>query len=90
MDIMVNDKMEWVIKNGDICIDESPAQVDNLLIIQLNKGQNKTFPTLGCDPFKLINSPVGNDVLIREITEQIKSDGRTVKVTIEGENINIE
>ena len=97
--ILINDSNEIVISpvrdsegliTSGIVVEDSVYQQIRL-IIELQKGEIKQYPTLGFGLQNYLKAPNGdNQKFIAELTKQLKSDGIDARITIENGKFEVE
>ena len=86
-DILLDDKLDLRIENGDFVVDESTYQHQQLLLM-MEKGELKNFPTTGVASKRYLES--GNPSnYAREIRQEFIADGMKVNEINISENLEI-
>lgn len=81
-DILLDDKGDLKIVNGDFVIGDSENQEIETLLVNA-KGEFKEFPTTCADIERLVKSRAGQTAVLKEIKKQLKEDNfdfSTVKI----------
>lgn len=89
-DILIGTDGDLLIQSGNLVFGEADSQnLENLLL--LNVGDLKWNPMLGCGMIRLTNSRINPQILIRDITLNLKADGwKDIKVSITGMDIKVD
>jgi len=86
-DILLNEKFEPILTNGDFTIGESTYQHQKLLLFA-DKGEFKAYPASGVGSRRFLEN-FRSDDFAREIRLEFMADGMTVNTLKIGENLEI-
>ncbi|RQO37954.1 hypothetical protein DBR39_13790 [Chryseobacterium sp. KBW03] len=87
-DIILTEKLEPLIENGDFIIDESTYQHQNILLLA-DKGQFKASPLVGVGAQRYLEGSNIND-FAREIRQEFQRDGMVVRSLQIGADLKIQ
>lgn len=74
-DILLDDDGDLKLENGDFVIGDSLEQ-EVALLLQLNKGEIKLDPLVGCDLIKIMKSNASNIEIKKIVKLQLSRDGK--------------
>lgn len=86
-DILLDENLDLVFKNGDFSIGESTAQHQKLLILS-DKGELKANPKQGVGARKYLETHKPDD-FAREIRQEFSIDGMSVDAISIGKNLEM-